>query len=125
MLIRSVFVWSVILVLAFANGALRELLIVPRVGDMAGRAISSVLLAAAILLVSWFTISWIRPPSSADAWIIGLSWLALTLAFEFLAGHYLFGDPWTQLLAEYNVWQGRLWILVPLTTLLAPVIAAQ
>ena len=125
MLIRGLSIWFVILAVAFANGALREILIVPRVGDIAGRAISSIVLAVAVLVVSWFTIAWIRPPSPAGAWIIGLLWLGLTLAFEFLAGHYLFGDPWRQLRAEYNVLQGRLWILVPLTTLLAPVITAK
>jgi hypothetical protein len=46
----------------------------------------------------------------------------LTLAFEFLAGHYLFGDPWERLLAEYNVARGRFWVLVPITTLLAPIV---
>ena len=53
---------------------------------------------------------------------MGVLWLAVTLAFEFLAGHYLFGDPWERLLAEYNVARGRLWVVVPITTLLAPVL---
>ena len=51
------------------------------------------------------------------------AWVALTLAFEFLAGHYLFHNPWDKLLADYDVWHGRIWPLVPIVTLLAPVIA--
>ena len=123
MLARAGLVWCGILALAFANGALREVAIVPRVGDFAGRAISSVLLSAAILIVAWFTIAWVGPLSAGDAWAIGLAWLGLTLAFEFLAGHYIFGDPWGQLWADYNVLRGRIWVLVPVTTLLAPVIS--
>lgn len=65
---------------------------------------------------------WIRPGTLRDAWGVGILWLVLTLAFEFLAGHYLFGDSWAKLLAEYNVLQGRLWVTVPLTTLFAPVV---
>ena len=124
MLIRALIVWLGILVLAFANGALREAILRPLVGELPGRAISSVSLAAAILVTTWFTIGWIRPVSTADAWTIGLVWLVLTLGFEFLAGHFIFGDPWRQLWAEYNVFRGRLWSLVPLMTMLAPVITS-
>jgi hypothetical protein len=41
------------------------------------------------------------------------------------AGHFVFGDPWRQLWAEYNVFRGRLWSLVPLMTVLAPVITSS
>jgi len=51
------------------------------------------------------------------------AWVALTLAFEFLAGHYLFHNPWDKLLADYDVLHGRIWPLVLIVTLLAPVIA--
>jgi hypothetical protein len=49
----------------------------------------------------------------------------LTLAFEFLAGHYLFGAPWPQLLADYNVLRDRIWVLVLATTALAPWLTAR
>src|SRR5262245_26892829 len=125
MMIRALIVWVGILGLAFANGALREVALVPRVGDAAGRAISSVTLAVAIVAATWFTIGWMRPRSTADAWATGFVWLCLTLGFEFLAGHYLFGEPWSQLWAEYNILRGRLWILVPIATVLAPVFASR
>lgn len=47
--------------------------------------------------------------------------MILTLGFEFLAGHYLFGSSWEKLLADYNVARGRIWLLIPIVTLLAPV----
>ena len=47
------------------------------------------------------------------------------LAFEFLAGHYVFGTPWSELLADYNVFRGRIWVLVLITTATAPWLAAQ
>jgi hypothetical protein len=52
-------------------------------------------------------------------------WVALTLAFEFLAGHYLFGTPWNQLLADYNVLGGRIWALALVTTAIAPWLTAH
>jgi hypothetical protein len=48
--------------------------------------------------------------------------LGLTVGFEFLAGHYLFGNPWRRLLEDYNVVRGRVWMLVLLTTALAPLL---
>ena len=109
----------------FANGAVREFWLAPRVGEGSAHTISVGILSVAILLVAWSTITWVRPRSVSDAWRIGVLWLALTLAFEFLAGHYVFGAPWTRLWADYNVLRGRLWILVLITTVAAPVIASR
>jgi hypothetical protein len=50
-------------------------------------------------------------------------WLLLTVAFEFLAGHYLFGHAWDRLLADYNLAGGRIWVLVLATTMFAPLAA--
>lgn len=120
MMLRGLAAWLALLVVAVGNGTLREGLITPRVGAYAGQAISTVLLCAGILGVTWLTIAWVGPATPGDAWILGLVWLALTLAFEFLAGHYLFGHPWERLLADYDILRGRIWVLVLVTTLVAP-----
>lgn len=125
MFARAFVAWIAILVLAFANGAVREVALVSPLGEGPAHAISSLTLSAAILILSWFTITWIRPTSTSHAWRIGVLWLALAVAFELLAGHYLFGDPWSRLWANYNLLRGRLWLLVLITTLVAPVIAAR
>ena len=118
---RAVLGWLVILGLAMLNGAFRQVALVPRIGDRAA-IISPLLLSVLIVVAASVLLPWIRPITARDAWSVGLLWLGLTLAFEFLAGHYLFGDPWSKLLAEYNVTQGRLWVVVPITSLLAPVL---
>ena len=50
-------------------------------------------------------------------------WLALTVSFEFLGGHFLFGQPWQRLLADYDLLDGRVWVLVLVVTALAPRLA--
>lgn len=122
MLRRATVTWLLILVFAILNGALREGLLKPRLGDAAAHILSTVLLAAAVFAVARITIEWIGPLRSGDGWVIGLSWVALTVAFEFLAGHYLFGTPWPVLLADYRLSEGRIWILVLASALLAPVL---
>ena len=120
MLPRALAVWLGILVLASLNGALRDLLMMPRLGDTVARAISTVLLCILVLLVTWLTLDWIGPRSRADALAIGGVWVACTLAFEFLAGHYLFRKPWAELLADYDLRRGRIWIAVLVVTFVAP-----
>lgn len=125
MLIRALLAWLVLLALAVVNGAAREAWLIPRIGASAGHAVSSLSLSALIFLLSWLTIGWINPATARDAFLIGLVWLALTLAFEFLAGHYVFRTPWNELLADYDVLSGRIWVLVLLTTTLAPLLTAN
>ena len=113
-------IWVVMLVIAFVNGAIREALLIPIVGHNVGRAISTLTLSVLVVLLTYLTIRWIGPQSRRDARMIGGMWAALTLAFEFLAGHFLFRTPWSQLIEDYNVVQGRIWVLVLGTIAVAP-----
>ena len=117
---RAAVVWLFIVPVAIANGMLREAALVPLLGEPIARAVSSLMLAGAVLLVTWLFLGWIGPTTQSDAWTIGVIWICLTLAFEFLVGHYVFGTTWEALRAEYNVLAGRLWILVLVATLAAP-----
>jgi membrane protein DedA with SNARE-associated domain len=117
---RSLIVWLAMLIMASVNGGVREALLVPSMGPGAARVVSTLLLCAIVFLLTYLTIRWIDPRSSRDAWIVGAIWVAFTLGFEFLAGHFLFGHPWSELLEEYDVFRGRIWILAVVTILVAP-----
>jgi hypothetical protein len=117
---RAVTVWVAILILASINGAVRDLLLAPRLGETLARALSTIMLSVVVLLVTWFSIAWIGPCTRRDALLVGLLWVTLTLAFELLAGHYLFHQPWSALLSDYDLRRGRIWILVLIITFVAP-----
>jgi hypothetical protein len=51
---------------------------------------------------------------------IGLFWMALTVAFEFLFFHYVGGHPWPALLANYDLLNGRIWVLLLAWIAIAP-----
>jgi hypothetical protein len=121
-IVRAMIVWAGILVLAILNGGLREGVITPAWGPTTGHVLSTLLLIGAILAVTVLTIRWIGPGSTIRAVWLGFLWMGLTLAFEFLAGRYVFGATWESLLADYNMLAGRIWPLVPLTMLFAPVL---
>ena len=117
---RALAIWLLLLILALLNGAIREILLKPRFGEQAGHIVSTASLCAASILLAWFSIAWIGPKNGREALVVGIAWVALTVAFEFLAGHYVFGNSWERLFADYNVFRGRIWILVLVANLFAP-----
>jgi hypothetical protein len=120
MITRAGIVWFGLMMVAIANGAFRTRILVPHLDEPVAYVISTLILCCLILLVALLTIKWIRPPTPRAAWHVGLLWFVLVLAFEFLAGHYVFGQPWERLLEDYNLAHGRVWILVLVTCLAAP-----
>ena len=125
MILRAVVVWFGLLILAVLNGGVRDTWLSPRLGDTVGRALSTVLLSALILLATWMTIGWIRPAVAGEAVKVGALWLTLTLSFELIVGHYGFKKPWGELLADYDLRRGRIWLLVLVVTFLAPLWTAR
>jgi hypothetical protein len=120
MALRALAVWCGLLVIGILNGAIRQRWVVPRLGEIAAHWISTLSLCAGIVLISWITVPWVDPRTSGDSLFIGVLWAALTIAFEFLAGHFLFGNSWQKLVADYQLFQGRIWLLVPVTLLFSP-----
>lgn len=120
LLVRSGLVWLLLLVTAIANGAVRQGWLIPAWGEAVGHVLSTLVLSLLILGVGWLLSGWLDIASNAEEWLVGAVWLVLTLTFEFIGGRFLFGIPWEKLLADYNLAQGRVWLLVPLITLLTP-----
>ena len=114
--------WVLLAGIAVANGVFREAVIIPRVGEYNGHVLSTALLVAAILLVSsLYFRNTTRSYTRQELVVVGVLWVALTVGFEFLVG-YLEGASVEATLAQYDVFAGQVWIIVPLTLLVAPVL---
>ncbi len=111
--------WVPMLLLAIANGALREWVFRKYVGELAAHQLSTFSLVVLFTVYIGMIIKYITPASPGQAVLIGLFWLALTLLFEFGFGRYR-GNPWEKLLEDYNLLRGRLWIFVPVWVAVAP-----
>ncbi len=119
-MLRYLWAWFVLLAVAMFNGALREFTYGRYVSELSANQLSCV---TGILLFAVMIHQYVRrwPPASArEAWYIGLFWMALTVAFEFLFFHYVGGHSWEALLANYDVSEGRLWPLILLWVAVAP-----
>lgn len=125
MVVRAAAVWLALLAAAVLNGAFRVGVLNPRYGEGVGHVMSTLLLCVLISLLSWAAIGWIHPTTVVQAGAVGVLWLVMTLVFEFSFGRGVAHETWTELLADYNVLGGRIWLLVLLTTTAAPYLAGR
>lgn len=117
---KYVVVWVPMVLIAIANGALRQAWYGQHVGELQAHQIST---ASGLLLFGvyiWIVIAVWRPESSGQALAVGLLWLGLTVVFEFVFGRYVAGHPWSKLLQDYNLLAGRVWVIVLLFVTLGP-----
>lgn len=118
--LHPLIVWALMAVVAILNGGFRELVIIPRIDAYLGHILSTALLVAMVLLIS-FVYFWWTPIdySRIELLLVGVLWTVLTVGFEFVVG-YVEGTPMSVTLGQYNVLAGQVWIAVPLTLLFAP-----
>ena len=125
-LLGSVIVmWLLFAIAGVLNGLLRVYVLVPRIGEMPAHYLATAILCAVILVGSYVLVK-IQALEKASVLLqVGTIWLVATVIFEFVFGHYVVGHPWDRLLADYNVLQGRVWVLVLLAELCGPLLCAR
>ena len=117
--------WIVFVVMAILNGTLRVYVIIPIAGDYIGHVISSLILSAIIFVSTYFFVKKKNLATSNYLVTIGALWILMTIAFEFLFGHYVMNHSWEKLFADYNIFTGRVWMLVLFVTFLSPIISGR
>ena len=118
---RAALTWTLMIPAAIANGVIREVVVRPITGELAAHQISAVTGSLAFLGVTWLAFRNEAVDQSDRTLLkVGLAWLAGTIAFEFGFGHFLDGKSWSVLFHDYNLLQGRVWTLVLVVILLAP-----
>lgn len=120
MIWKYILAWIPMLFIAILNGAVREIWLVNYLGELRAHQVSS---ATGIVLLGvyiWVIIRNWRPESAAAAVAVGLIWLMMTVAFEFLFGFYVRGLSWDQLVHAYNIFAGQVWVLVLAWVTIAP-----
>jgi hypothetical protein len=109
--IRLLLTWLLLAVLMPVNGALREFGLKRFMSDAAAEALSVLTGVALILAVTrWlFRI----PAETRNVTLVGYAFtlVVLTVAYEFSIGR-AGGKSWSDLLANYAIWDGKLWPVV-------------
>lgn len=109
---RWLVAWVGASLLGVVNGATRELLYKDRVGESPANQISVATLIGLLALYFWVLQRRWPLATTRDALSIGAIWVALTVVFEFGFGHYVDGDSWEDLVSNYDVTAGNLWLLI-------------
>ena len=122
---RLVLVWFLMLIASIINGALRDFTYGRGMSELAAHQLSTVTSLLLLGLIMLLALRRWPARSKREAWRIGLFWMALTVAFEFLFFHYLGGHSWAALLANYDLAGGRVWVFVPLWLAIAPVLLCR
>ena len=109
------------LLIAIANGAARDLWYKKYIGELKAHQVSTVSFIIFLAVYIGFVINLFPPRSAIKAIFIGASWVILTLSFEFGFG-ILRGQTIKHLMKDYNIFEGRIWVLIPVWVLVAPYI---
>lgn len=112
--------WFPMVAIAIVNGAIREKGYKQALGELRAHQVSTLTGGIAFAIYIW-GLSRIWPLESAGQSLgIGLMWVAMTVAFEFLFGRYAARRPWSALLVDYNLLAGRVWALLLIWLAVAP-----
>ena len=126
MLVLGFLTWLGFAGIAVAGGIFRVVWLQPQMGEFRANLIETVALVVVLALLIRLAVPWLNPSLDRRSLLrLGLFWTGLTLAFEFLFGHFVDGASWKVLLSNYNVAAGRLWILVPLTMGVGPALVGR
>lgn len=114
--------WFLFLPIPILNGYLRERWYASMTGTAAAHQIGVAILSMAFLIYAFFSLrSYSAVLSVGQLLVVGLVWLLSTVAFEFGIG-LATGRSWNYMLADYKVWEGRVWPFFLLVMLLSPFI---
>lgn len=122
MIIFYLLAWIPMVFIGILNGVIREATYGKGLDELQAHQISTV--TAVILLGSYIlALTYFFPFNSAlEAITVGFLWLILTVIFEFTFGHYVAKHSWQELLRDYNLFAGRVWLIVLLWILIAPLL---
>lgn len=121
---RALAVWLLIVVLESAQGVLRQLYLVPVLGDLRSCQLGVASGTVIIFLVAVAAARWIGAARARTLLGVGVIWVGLTLAFEVGLGLVL-GLPFQGLLADYRPSEGGYLGVGMMLMLLAPLLASR
>ena len=123
--LKAFAIWLIFIAAESLNGTLREVWLVPVLGDVRAHQLSFVVGSILILAIATLSIRWLQPSRILQLIQVGFLWMMLTLGFELFLGRLVLGYDWNRIVADYNPFKGGLMAFGLVLLLLAPLIAAK
>jgi len=122
---RAIGLWFVLMAAETLNGLWRAKVLALWIGDAAARDVSVFTGSIVILLVTFVCIGWIPAQRVRTLLLIGMSWVLLTIAYEFTLRYFAFDRPLGDIASDFDLWHGRLLPIGLVVLSLAPFFAAR
>src|SRR5688572_10253473 len=119
MSIKDLLLWLPMILIAFANATLRQLILNKYFSDLRAHQLSTVTLIILCSIYIGFVFPFLSIQSNKQALLIGFIWVVLTVLFEFSLGR-LVNRSWNSLLQDYNIIGGRIWLIFLVSLFLLP-----
>ena len=123
--LKSFGIWLILAVSAIVVATFRVGVLLPQFGEQTAHQLGTILYLIVQFIIIYLFIRKIRIKDVKTLLGIGIFWVVITIIFEFVFGHYVMGHSWQKLFADYNLFNGRLWILVLINNLIAPIISRK
>ena len=118
-------IWVILAVSAIVVATFRNGVLLPPFGEQTAHQLGTVMFLVVQFIIIFFFIKKFKIKDIKTLLRIGLFWITLTMLFEFCFGHYVIGHPWEKLFADYNLFNGRLWLIVLINNIAAPIISGK
>lgn len=122
---KSLGIWFLLTISAIIVATFRVSVLLPQFGEQTAHQLGTILFLIVQFVIIYFFVKKMIIKETKTLLGVGLFWLAITIIFEFLFGHYVMGHSWQKLFADYNLLNGRLWVLVLLNNIAAPLISGK
>jgi len=123
--LKSFSIWLILAVSAIVVATFRVGVLLPQFGEQTAHQLGTILYLIVQFIIIYLFIRKIRIKDVKTLLGIGIFWVVITIIFEFVFGHYVMGHPWQKLFADYNLFNGRLWVLVLINNIVAPLISGK
>jgi hypothetical protein len=122
---KALYMWLAFLAVAIAGGLIREKFLMPLVGQLEARALSTMLVSAVIFGLICVYVSRLDGATPGSLVRLGIFWTILTILFDYIFSHFVLGVSWEFIGVGYNISQGSLWPLELLVILFGPLFAGK
>jgi len=123
--LKSLGIWLILAVSAILVATFRVGVLLPHLGEQTAHQLGTLLYLIVQFIIIYLFIRKMRIKNVKTLLGIGFFWVVITIIFEFVFGHYVMGHSWQKLFADYNLINGRLWVLVLLNNIFAPLISGK
>jgi len=121
---RALGLWIVLMLAETLQGLWRVKVLAIWIGEAAAREVSVFTGSLVILLIMFACIGWISARSARTLLLVGLTWVGLTVVYEFVLGRFVFHQSWTEIASDFDLLHGRLLPIGLLLLLFSPLLAA-